>query len=96
MRQCSLRDVLVFAAGNHDHGHRGVMRANLHEAGKTVRTRHAEIEQQQIDFRMCVQHREQGVDGVGFEGAGTSESLGDGELQRFAKQRVIVGNEYGG
>ena len=72
------------------------MRANLYEAGKTVRSRHAEIEQQQIDFRVCMQRREQGVDGVGFEGAGTGECLGDGELQRFAKQRVIVGDEDGG
>ena len=61
-----------------------------------MRPGHAEIEQQQIDFRMRMQRREQGIDGVGFEGARTGESLGDGELQRFAKQRVVVGNEDGG
>ena len=52
--QRALRDVLVFAAGDHDHGHRRVVRANLHEAGKAVRARHAEVEQQQIDFRMRI------------------------------------------
>ena len=61
-----------------------------------MRSRHAEVEQQQVDFRMRVQRCEQRVDGVGFEGARTGESLGDGELERFAKQRVIVGDEDGG
>ena len=77
----ALRDVLVFAAGDHDHRDRGVVRANLHEAGKTMRARHAEVEQQQIDFRMRMQRREQRIDGVGFEGARTGEGLGDGELE---------------
>jgi len=61
-----------------------------------VRARHAEVEQQQVDFRMGMQSREQGVDGVGFEGAGAGESLGNGELECFAEQRVIVGDEDGG
>ena len=61
-----------------------------------MRSGHAEVEQQQIDVRMRMQRREQRVDGIRFEGARADQGLGDGELERLAKQRVVVGDEDGG
>jgi hypothetical protein len=60
-----------------------------------VRAGHAEVEQQQVDSG-CACSVQQGIDRVGFEGARTGERLGDGELERFAKQRMVVGDEDGG
>ena len=77
---------------HHDHRHAGILRAQIHQAGKAAHARHGQIEQNEIDVAAALEQFGDFVEGAGFRDIHALEQAGDRLAQRAAEQRMVVGN----
>ena len=74
-------------------GSAGILRAQIHQAGKAAHAGHAQIEQDQIDVAAAFEQFGDLLEGAGLADFGAVEQAGDRFAQRAAEQRMIVGDQ---
>ena len=70
----------------------GILRAQIHQAGKTAHARHGQVEQDEIDVAAALEQFGDLVEGAGFRDIDAFEQTGDRLAQRAAEQRMVVGD----
>ena len=69
------------------------MRAQVHQPGKAAHARHAQIEQDEVDFAAALKQPRDVVEGAGLADVGVLEQTGDRCPQGAAEQRMVVGDD---
>lgn len=67
--------------------------ANVRERRETADARHVEVEEEQIRFRILLDHVLQRIETVCLDDARIRNAIADRVNQRFAKQRVVVSDD---
>ena len=81
--------------GKHENGRRVVaLRPNVLDHVESAQMRHVQVQQEQIGIRVLLDQPEQAVDAVGAMHPDVRHGSQHGALQRVAKQRMVVGDQY--
>ncbi len=83
----------VVVGGNDDDGQLGPAAAHVRERIEAVRTRHVEVEQQQVRAGIRFGGGEHRCHGIRLDESDAAIETADRGLHRFAKQRMVVGDD---
>src|SRR5690606_30449196 len=87
-------DLLVLLGGNDHHRDGRRLVAQVDQSVQAVHAGHVEVEQNQVEVVVFERQGQRAVEVGGFQDLAVGKAVANDVVDGFAKQRMVVGNQY--